>query len=245
MGLRVSKRCFLPYTTWLIMYSRITQERSTGYKNKSIRMPNYYFGPPFGGSTFAHECRLFGRRYVPLPCPPASLLPALMASHYLPALSPPLHPSVPWIVGSARPCPACLGRSSFSVLIPPISLHRVSSRMGNHSPFHLSRPPSVYAAAAAMVAIWHKLQRQTPNNGFLPPGPERASERASGRTGEQRAKTAPSLPPPSLILFLLLYRPFLFAPSSSALGSSHSVAAIRFEMCVQWKECPFHANPLK
>ena len=143
MGLRVSKRCFLPYTTWL-MYSRITQERSTGCKNISIRRPLYYFGPPFGGSTFAHECRLFGRRYVPHPCPPASLLPALMASHYLPALSPPRRsirpldrwirstlPSVPWSLFLLRP--------------HPISLHRVSSRMGNHSPFHLmiSSRPSV------------------------------------------------------------------------------------------------------
>ena len=167
MGLRVSKRCFLPYTTWP-MYSRITQERSTGCKNTSIRMPLYYFGLSFGGSTSAHECRLCDRRYVPLPCPPASLLPALMASHYLPALSPPVHPSVPWIVGSARPCPACPGRSSFSVLIPPLSLHRVSSRMGNHSPFHLIAPLSVYAAAMAMVAIWHKLERQTPNERFPP-----------------------------------------------------------------------------
>ena len=113
--------------------------------------------------------------------------------------------------------------------------------MGNHSLFHLIAPLSVYAAAMAMamVAIWHKLQRQRRTFSSLLVLSERAGEQASS---ERRRLF---LPPPSLILFLLLYRPFLFAPSSSALGSSHFAADIRFEMCLQWKECPFHANPLK
>ena len=203
------------------MYSRITQERSTGCKNTSIRMPLYYFGPPFGGSTFAHECRLCGRRYVPRPCPPASLLPALMASHYLPALSPPRRsirpldrwirstlPSVPWSLFLLRP--------------HPISLHRVSSRMGNHSPFHLSRPS--VSTPRRRHGHGRYLAQVTAANAerFPPSGPERAS----GRTGEQRAKTA--LPPSALAHSLpsplptISFCPFLLSPGIQSLCCRYS-----------------------
>ena len=215
MGLRVSKRCFLPYTTWLIMYSRITQERSTGCKNTSIRMPLYYFGPPFGGSTFAHECKLCGARYVPLPCPPASLLPALMASHYLPALSPPRRsirpldrwirstlPCVPWSLFLLRPHPTHLppqGERAVEWGIIPPSIYR--------APQCLRRRHGRYLAQVTAA---------TPNV-FLPPGPERAS----GRTGEQRAKTA--LPPSALAHSLpsplptISFCPFLLSPGIQSL----------------------------
>ena len=120
-------------------------------------------------------------------------------------------PCVPWSLFLLRPHPTHLppqGEQSNGESFP----------LPSHD---LIAPLSVYAAAMAMVAIWHKLQRQTPN-GFLPPGPERAS----GRTGEQRAKTA--LPPPALAHSLpsplptISFCPFLLSPGIQSLCCRYS-----------------------
>ena len=156
---------------------------------------------------------------------PVSLLSALMASHYLPARSPSVRPLDP--LDLALRALVALPSPSLSHLP-----HRVSRRMGNHSPS--ISPLRVYAAA--MVAIWHKLQRQTPN-GFLPPDPERENRRASS---ERRRLSLPR----SFSSFSSTDH-FFFAPSSSTQESSLSVAAIRFEMClIEGGASTMHARPL-
>ena len=147
-------------------------------------MPLDYFGPLCGWSSFAGECRLCGRRYV-LARLPSSLPPFCTDGIPLSSRSFSVGPSV----GSARPCPACPGRSSFSVLIPPPP----QGEQANGESFPLPSRPSVSTPPPQPLSgTSYSGKRRTVSSLLILS--ERTGERAASEDGSP--SLAHSLPSP-------------------------------------------------